>query len=89
LFDDSTMDKYASRVIEGAVKQYSGNAHHPVMGIGVVTCVYYNPDTKRFYPLDYRMYNKQRDGKTKLDHMADMLKELIKRERVLQPCAHG
>ena len=26
LFDDSVMDKYGSRVIEGAVKQYSGNA---------------------------------------------------------------
>lgn len=84
LFDDSVMDKYASQKIEGAVKQYSGNAHHVVTGIGVVTCVYYNPDTKRFYPLDYRIYDKARDGKTKLDHVTDMLARLIKQE-----AAHG
>ena len=57
LFDDSVMYKYGSQVIEGAVKQYSGNAHHPVMGIGAVTCVYYNPDNGRFYALDLRQYS--------------------------------
>lgn len=51
------------------------------MGIGVVTCVYYNPDEDRFYPLDYRIYDKKRDGKTKLDHVSDMLKDLIKRDK--------
>lgn len=80
LFDDSVMDKSASRKIEGTMKQYSGNAHHVVTGIGVVTCVYYNPDTKRFYPLDYRIYDKMRDGKTKLDHVTDMLAALVKKE---------
>lgn len=80
LFDDSVMDKYGSQVIEGAVKQYSGNAHHPVMGIGVVTCVYYNPTNERFYPLDFRQYDKARDGKTKLDHVMDMMKEIIRKE---------
>lgn len=80
LFDDSVMDKSASQKIEGAVKQYSGNAHHVVTGIGVVTCVYYNPDTARFYPLDYRIYDKARDGKTKLNHVTDMLARLVKQE---------
>jgi hypothetical protein len=85
LFDDSVMDKYASQKIEGAVKQYSGNAHHVVTGIGVVTCVYYNPDTKRFYPLDYRIYDKERDGNTKLDHVSDMLSSLIAQEAIRGP----
>lgn len=80
LFDDSVMDKYGSQFIEGAVKQYSGNAHHPVMGIGVVTCVYYNPTNGLFYPLDFRQYDKARDGKTKLDHVMDMMKEIIRKE---------
>jgi hypothetical protein len=79
LFDDSVMDKYGSQVIEGAVKQYSGNAHHPVMGIGVVTCVYHNPDNGLFYPLDFRQYDLARDGKTKLDHVMDMMKEIIRK----------
>ena len=52
LFDDTVLDKSAARSIEGVVKQYSGNAHHVVNGLGVVTCVYYNPDNERFYILD-------------------------------------
>lgn len=76
LFDDTMLDKSAARSIEGVVKQYSGNAHHVVNGLGVVTCVYYNPDNGRFYIIDYRVYDTARDGKTKLDHMADMLAQI-------------
>src|SRR5215204_7314298 len=49
LFDDSVVDKDFSRKIEMARKQYSGNAHGIVRGIGVVTCVYYNPDVDLFF----------------------------------------
>ena len=76
IFDDTVLDKSAARSIEGVVKQYSGNAHHAVNGIGVVTCVYYNPDNERFYILDYRVHDKERDGKSKLDHVADMLAQI-------------
>jgi len=88
LFDDSVMDKSSSKKIECATKQYSGNAHHVVVGIGVVTCVYYNPDNDKFYPLDYRIYDKERDGKTKLDHVNDMLDDLIKKDRKKQFFTH-
>ena len=80
LFDDTVLDTSAARSIEGVVKQYSGNAHHVVTGLGVVTCVYYNPDNERFYVLDYRVYDKARDGKSKLDHVADMLAQIHWRE---------
>jgi SRSO17 transposase len=76
IFDDTVLDKSAGRSIEGVVKQYSGNAHHAVNGIGVVTCVYYNPDNGRFYILDYRVHDKARDGKTKLNHVSDMLAQI-------------
>lgn len=88
LFDDSVLDKNSSSKIECATKQYSGNAHHVVMGIGVVTCVYYNPEEEKFYPLDYRIYDKKRDGKTKLDHVSDMIKDLIKRDKENQFFTH-
>ncbi len=44
LFDDTIVDKNFSHKIEGVRSQYSGNAHGIVKGIGVVTCVYVNPD---------------------------------------------
>lgn len=73
LFDDSVVDKDFSRKIEMARTQYSGNAHGIVRGIGIVTCVYYNPDLDQFYALDYRIFDPDRDGQSKLDHVWDML----------------
>ena len=45
LFDDTVLDKYYRRRIELVRRQYSGNAHGLIAGIGQVTCVYINPDT--------------------------------------------
>ena len=80
LFDDTVLDKNASRKIALARPQYSGNAHHVVTGIGVVNCVYVDPTTEDFWVLDYRIYDPSSDGKTKLDHVADMLTTLEERE---------
>ncbi|MEO6351496.1 MAG: hypothetical protein ABIO19_08755 [Burkholderiaceae bacterium] len=46
MFDDTNIDKDFSHKIELVRRQYSGNAHGIIKGIGVVTCVYVNPDTK-------------------------------------------
>ena len=73
VFDDSVMDKNYSRHIELVRRQYSGNAHGVIKGIGVVTCVYVNPQVDQFWIIDYRIYDPEGDGKTKLDHMRDML----------------
>ncbi len=80
LFDDTVIDKDFSRKIEMARTQYSGNAHGIVRGIGVVTCVYYNPDTDQFYALDYRIFDPERDGQSKLDHVWDMLDGLAAKQ---------
>jgi hypothetical protein len=73
VFDDTVIDKNFSRRIELVRKQYSGNAHGIIKGIGVVTCVYVNPQIDQFWIIDYRIYDPDGDGKTKLDHMQDML----------------
>ena len=43
----------------------------------MVTCVYVNPQQDRFWLIDYRIYDPQGDGKTKLDHLKDMLSALV------------
>src|SRR5476651_652735 len=73
MFDDTVVDKDFSFEIEMVRSQYSGNAHDVIKGIGVVTCVYYNPDADQFYALDYRIFDPDRDGQSKLDHVWDML----------------
>ena len=65
LFDDTVLDKRHARKIALATRQYSGNAHGVIHGIGVVTCVYVNPVQDRFWLIDYRIYDLQGDGKTK------------------------
>lgn len=80
VFDDTVLDKSFSREIDGARRQYSGNAHHVVTGIGVVNCLYYNPELDQFWVVDYRVFDPDRDGKTKLQHVEEMLKLALDRE---------
>jgi hypothetical protein len=76
VFDDTVLDKNYSFAIELVRRQYSGNAHGVVKGIGVVTCIYVNPEVDQFWLIDYRIYDPQGDGKSKLDHVREMLTNL-------------
>jgi hypothetical protein len=80
IFDDTVLDKSTSHKIELVRRQYSGNAHGVIKGIGVVNCVYYNPDTEQYWLIDYRIFAPDNDGKSKLDHVADMLESLKTRQ---------
>ena len=73
VFDDTVLDKNSSFKIELVRRQYSGNAHGVIKGIGVVTCVYVNPDLDQFWIIDYRIYDPDGDEKSKLDHVREML----------------
>ena len=77
LFDDTVLDKRHAHKIALARRQYSGNAKGVIHGIGVVTCVYVNPEADRFWIIDYRIYDPPSDGKTKLDHVMEMLSLLV------------
>jgi hypothetical protein len=77
IFDDTVIDKRHARKIALVRRQYSGNAKGVINGIGVVTCVYVNPEQDRFWIIDYRIYEPDGDGKTKLDHVLDMLSLLV------------
>lgn len=73
IFDDSVMDKNYSEKIELVRRQYSGNTKSVIRGIGVVACVYVNPDTEQHWIIDYRIYDPDGDGLTKIKHLQAML----------------
>jgi hypothetical protein len=73
VFDDSILDKNHSHSIELVRRQYSGNAHALINGIGMVNCLYVNPDNGCYWIVDYRVFDPDGDGKTKLDHVHEML----------------
>jgi len=74
LADDSVLDKNRSEKIELVHYQYSGNEHDVIAGIGLINLVWYGLDTEEFIPVDYRIYDKPSDGKTKNSHFCEMLK---------------
>lgn len=73
VFDNSVLDKAHSDYIEMVKLQYTGNAHGLIKGIGMVNCLYVNPETQQYRIVDYRIYDPSNDGKSKLDHMREML----------------
>jgi hypothetical protein len=77
LVDDSVQDKRYSRFIEVAQRQYSGNAHGLVTGIGLVNLVHSSGEAGDFLPLDFRVYAPAQDGLTKNDHFQAMFKQVV------------
>ena len=77
IFDDTALDKSFGPKIEVVRKQWSGNKKGMIRGIGVVSCVVYvNPKTEHFWVIDYRIFDPDTDGKSKLDHVEEMLRSV-------------
>ena len=75
--DDSLIEKPYSRKMELAGSFYSGNHHNLMVDIPLVNLLW--SDGSKFRPVDYRVYRKDENGKTKNDHYLDMLKRAKKR----------
>lgn len=82
IFDDTVLDKNHARQMEIARRQWSGNAGSVIRGIGVVNCLYVNPETDQFWVIDYRIYDPETDGKTKIDHLREMLGNVHHQKRL-------
>jgi len=76
-------NKQYSRKIELVKRQYSGAAYGLVRGIGVINLVH--SDVADFYPVDYRIYAPEADGKTKNDHFREMLLNAVS-DKHIQAC---
>ncbi len=88
LVDDSVQDKRYSHFIELVKLQYSGAEHGLIRGIGIVNLVHSAGSQKDFYPIDYRIYAPEQDGKTKNEHFSEMVinavyAKKIKAQRIL------
>lgn len=70
--DDSTSDKLYSRKIELVTRHWSGKHKKAVSGINLLTLLW--TDGERYIPIDYRIYNKPVDNRTKNDHFRVLLR---------------
>ena len=77
VFDDTVIDKRYAIEIEASKRQYSGNDHSAIQGIGLVNCIYVNHESGKFWVVDYHIYDPDRDGKTKIEDVTEMLQNLV------------
>lgn len=83
--DDTILAKEHSKKIDLVNYQYSGNAHDVIAGIGLLNLVWHGLETGHTIPVDYRLYDKDTDGKTKNSHFCDILS--LAKSRGLNPTA--
>jgi putative transposase len=81
IVDDTTLDKPYAKKMDLVYRQYSGKHRHAVNGINITTLVW--TDGNSVIPVDFRIYDIDNDGKTKNDHLRDMLEKA--KERGFQP----
>ena len=77
VIDDSVPDKRYAKKIELVYRQYSGAVH------GVVNLLHTNGQDAGFYPLDYRIFDPNGDGKTKQHHLREMLIRALSEKGIL------
>ena len=83
--DDTVLSKQYSKKIDLVNYQYSGAVHDVIAGIGMVNLLHYNSTNDQSIPLDYRIYDKDTDDKTKNDHFCEML--ALAKDRGFKPDA--
>lgn len=77
ILDDSTLEKPYSQFNALVYLHWSGKQKEVVKGINLITLIW--TDGIRCVPIDYRVFDKDRDGKTKNDHFVEMLLEAFER----------
>ena len=73
VIDDTLLNKRYSLENELARKQYSGDEHRLINGICLVNLLWTN--STKCVPVDYRIYQKEVDGKSKNDLFIELLKK--------------
>lgn len=71
VLDDSVLDKPYAKRMDLVARQWSGKHKRVVRGIGLLTLLW--SDGEALIPCDYRLYDKDGDGRTKNDHARDLL----------------
>lgn len=76
--DDTLLKKLYSSDIELVKWQWSGQDHAVKPGIGIVTVLWHELEGTSL-PVDFRIYQKDKDDKTKNDHFIDIINSAYER----------
>ena len=78
IIDDTVLDKPYAKNMDLVYHHWSGKHHRVVGGIDIITTLW--TDGNAMIPVDFRIYDKDNDLKTKNDHFRDMLEEAKARD---------
>jgi hypothetical protein len=78
IIDDTVLDKPYAENMGLVYHHWSGKHHRVVSGIDIITTLWTNGNA--MIPVDFRIYDKDNDLKTKNDHFRDMLEEAKARD---------
>ena len=79
--DDTTIDKPYGPHIELVTRHWSGKHRAVVEGLNLITLLWTDGDLS--IPVDWRVFDKEKDGKSKNDHLPQMLETA--RQRGFKP----
>ncbi len=83
VLDDTTLDKHYAKKMELVTRHWSGKHRAVVQGINLITLLWTNGEFA--IPIDWRIFNKDKDKLSKNDHLWQMLQTA--RQRGFQPTA--
>lgn len=76
-YNDTVIDKRYAKEIKTSKLQYIGKEHDLIQDIGWINCVYVTHKIGKRWVIYGRIYDPPRDGKTKIEHVRKMLKNLV------------
>jgi hypothetical protein len=78
--DDTVIEKTFSEHISLVYWLFSAGAI--ILGIGIIFLLYINPKNKKIWVIDFRIYNKNKDRKTKMQHAKEMLSDATNEKKI-------
>ena len=72
-YTSSHLAEHLEDVSHDVITDYLRSEHLTARGIGIVNLVQSAGDKQDFYPIDYRIYAPDQDGKTKNEHFSEMV----------------
>jgi len=69
IFDRTLLSKKYGNLLYLQYRQYSRHGPKVIRARELVNCLCVNPKAHYFWVIDYRIYDRDGDGKTKIDHL--------------------
>ena len=79
---DIILNLHDDNIVAMNIKLFAFRKATKFVGLGIVNCVYFNPQNEQLWIIDYRIYDPDTDKKTKIYHVEEMILNAIKNKKI-------